>query len=103
VHWAMADGGILPPSTPVQYAFADSGAVLQPGFTLVENRLGRAETVLNMSPAEISEALARMGEGNGGGDTYDLTVNNHERPMTAQGLVHAVRQVQLKNPRRQNL
>ncbi|MFD6032447.1 phage tail tape measure protein [Cellulosimicrobium funkei] len=100
VHWAMADGGILPGAEPMQYAFADAGAVLQPGFTLVENRLGRPETVLNMSPAEISAALARMGEGNEGGDTYDLTVVNHERPVTAQTLVHAARQVQLKNPRR---
>jgi phage-related minor tail protein len=86
VHWALADGAVIPRQ------LFDTGGVLQPGTTLVENRTGKPELVLN--PEQIQAAFAGR---KSGGNRY-LTVKNYDRPVTAQTLVAASQQLDLLTP-----
>lgn len=87
----LADGGIETDNI-LRRTLYDTGGMVPPGLTLVDNQTGKPEVLLN---DDHVQALGGRSEAR-----YELTINNHERPLTARDIVSAQRQVELLNPRR---
>lgn len=80
VHWAMANGGVLP--LDLNFGEYDTGGVLPPGDTLVSNNTGKPELILN------PQQIAALGQPRGPLDLSSRSIDKMAQKIAeALGLV----------------
>ncbi|XBH21615.1 tape measure protein [Jonesiaceae bacterium BS-20] len=76
VHWAMANGGVLP--NDLNFGTYDTGGVLPPGDTLVSNKTGKPELILN------AQQIAQLSHPSEPLDLSDNTIDDLSKSIASK-------------------